>query len=282
MKNNILTKVLAIIVLYEKDGQDAQSLISLDADLSLVEDNLDLFIYDNSQKKSRIPIFNNINIEQYVWDPTNPGVSKAYNVGVQYAKTIQKEWVLLLDQDTDFKLGVVSEYINAIENSNDIRLFCPILYLENFTIFSPFRKFFKRGFTIKNISPGILPLNKYAPVNSGMLLNTDAFLSSGGYNENVPLDFSDFEFIRKFSKKNRSFMVLNCSAIQNFSNEETDPKVLNARFRFFCIGIKYSIRHNYMDHIQFLLVAAARTFILTKRTKKMIFVKTLYQEYLKR
>ena len=38
----------------------------------------------------------------YISDPTNPGVSKAYNVGFELARQLNKKWLLLLDQDTVF------------------------------------------------------------------------------------------------------------------------------------------------------------------------------------
>jgi hypothetical protein len=123
-------------------------------------------------------------------------------------------------------------------------------------------------------------LSKYSPVNSGMLISTTDFIEVGGYNEKVKLDFSDFQFIERFRKRNNSFFVLATSFQQDFSNDENDLFILNKRYISYCSSAANCQKSSLLDHIQYLLVVLVRGIMLAKRTRSLVFFKTFYKFYL--
>jgi rhamnosyltransferase len=280
--SNIVDKILAIVVVYNKDLSESETLISLGRDIDSQNTLLDLFIYDNSNSKQRSYLSKGFNVVEHFYDGKNVGVSAAYNEGVKFAKSKSKEWVLLLDQDTSFEIGALKEYLDNIKHNPDINLFSPIIKLESGVVFSPFRKFFKRGVALKNVNSTKYSLKKYSPVNSGMLVKVSSFIEANGYNEKIKLDFSDIEFINRFNKFNKEFKVINSFCIQDFSNAEMDVRNLNVRFSFFCNGVKNCYRKNFYEDFQYFIVVLIRMSILIMRTKKMIFVKTFYKSYIGR
>lgn len=282
MKNNdMIDKILAIVVIYNKEIIQSDSIMSLNADLVGINKKLDVYVYDNSLAPTNLPELEYINFVSYNHDDSNAGVSRAYNEGVKYAYSIGKEWVLLLDQDTKFMEGTIESYIQSLYTHPEIKLFCPLILLSNSVVFSPFKRRFKRGFSLKDAKFGKYDLRRFSPVNSGMLVNVNSFVECGGYNNAVKLDFSDLEFIERFSKKNDIFLLVKAKAIQDFSNNETNIDSLNRRFAFFCQGARNCKKYTLFDKIQYLMVVFVRATMLTIRTKKATFYVTFYKEYLK-
>lgn len=277
----MINKILAIVVVYNKTIIQSDSIMSLNNDLMQLEQKLDVYIYDNSLAPTDLPELERINFVCYNHDSSNAGVSRAYNEGVKYASSIGKEWVLLLDQDTKFEKGAIECYIQSLEAYPEIKLFCPLILLENSIIFSPFRRKLKRGVSLRHVNFVKYDLKKFSPVNSGMLINIGSFIECGGYNDAVKLDFSDLEFIERFSKKNGSFLLIRTKAIQDFSNNETNVDSLNRRFLFFCQGARNCEKRTLLDKIEYLIVVFVRATMLTIRTKKIVFYRTFLNEYLK-
>lgn len=281
---NAIDGLIAVVVVYNCKLEDSKSLQSINASLVSASRFMDVVVYDNSlyseiENGLRFSKWN-FNIH-YFHDVTNPGVSKAYNFAAQYAKKLQKKWLLLLDQDTSFPLESIGSYIHAIERQPAISLFVPILKLSSGIILSPCRYHFKRGFGIKEITSGIYSFKRLSPVNSGMLINIEAFTKAGGYNEKVRLDFSDFQFIERFKKVAKLFYVINMVALQEFSDEIIDVEKLNERFAFYCDGAKNCTKHSLMDSLTYFIVVLRRATSLVCRTKSIVFYRTFIQSYLR-
>lgn len=236
MNNEFLNSTLAIVVLYNQKIEDSKTLISLEKALH-VDNILDLIIYDNSRidqevknlkfKKFRITYFHN---------PGNPGVSYAYNFAAEYAKKQDKKWLLLLDQDTCFENNIFQSYYNSVKQNINIALFAPILKINESKILSPC-KFHFYGEHLKSINFELQRFDNNSPVNSGIFVKIDSFLEAGGYNNNVPLDLSDHQFIERFKKKNKYYIVVNSIGYQNFSAIEDNKDKQLIRFNFYCQGI---------------------------------------------
>ena len=95
--------LLISIVIYNKKISDLTIL------KKIPNKNIDIFIYDNSKLPQEIPTFENVNI-YYEHDANNSGVSRAYNQAYKKAKNTNKDLILLLDQDSDFKLSFLEIY----------------------------------------------------------------------------------------------------------------------------------------------------------------------------
>jgi rhamnosyltransferase len=278
-----VNEILAIVVLYNSKLNGSKTILSLNKSLELSDNFLDVLVYDNSpfkMEERKDFLYKRLNIH-YVHDSTNSGVSKAYNYGASYAKKISgKKWVLLLDQDTTFSTDLFFKYSEALKNNPDIKLFAPILMTANNIIFSPCRFYFGRGFPLKKVFAGLMTFHNISPVNSGMLIDLDEFFCAGMYNEAIKLDFSDFQFIERFKKKQSKFVIVDSVAQQDFSNNETDIHTLNKRYSFFCAGAKNFEKLNLFDDVKFLLVAFMRAVTLSCRTKSLIYFQTFAKFYL--
>ena len=264
-----LTIILVVYNTRLKDAESFQSVKKMRVDAT----SLDLFVYDNSLLSQRIGKHIGIDIT-YKHDPENSGVSKAYNTGAAHAQKQQKKWVLLLDQDTTLPPTILEDYERAITENPQIHLFVPILYLNDGKIFSPCTYRFKRGFYPDKIAAGINSFDRLSPVNSGIMVNINAFNKVGGYNAEVKLDFSDFQFIERFRSVYPNFYVLDTKCQQDFSDDEVSFSGQQTRFGFFCEGARNIEKANLWDWFQYNTVVFLRAVKLTARYKRPSFITT--------
>lgn len=232
-------KLLIVIVIYETKIYDSVAFKSLSENITDNYVNFKIIIYDNSKCKSEEISFRDSLLENYIWDSNNGGVSKAYNYAARYAKANGFDWLLLADQDTIFPRNIIENYIEAINNNQDIKLFLPkVRVAPNGKFMSPVKNYFFIT-SLSNTAPSkIINPSKYGIINSGMLINVDAFWNVGGYNNKVWLDYSDFQFIERFSNKYHKAFVIDNECIQSFSNDNPDFNQKITRFKLFCSSVK--------------------------------------------
>ncbi|NWJ51818.1 MAG: glycosyltransferase [Bacteroidetes bacterium] len=281
---DIIEDLIGVVVLYNNTIEESITLTSINRNLEIIKKKIDIIVYDNNNyseiKNGTIFLHGQLKIH-YFHDPTNPGVSKAYNFAANYANNLKKNWLLLLDQDTDFPVDAIDNYILSIKQNPEIKLFAPILKDSTGAIISPCRYIFKRGFPLKRVTTGITSLQNISPLNSGILIYLTTFFLSGGYNELIKLDFSDFQFIERFKKINTYCYIINVECLHNFSNSETNTSKLNNRFIFYCDGAKKIKKSSTIDRFTYFMVVLLRATRLVYRTKKSIFFKTFIFHYLR-
>lgn len=144
----------------------------------------------------------------------------------------------------------------------------------------------KLNYYFPKISKTIIPANtilhpsKYAIINSGLLINIDAFYKVGGYSEYVFLDFSDFQFIEKFGQHFDKVYVSRSICYQEFSNEIIDSKTKLKRFSLFCKSLKNfkcrSVFYKYLLH----MTVFKRTISLCLEYRKLSPFKIMISEYI--
>ena len=193
--------------------------------------NISYYIYDNSPAKDEDAL-NNKNIK-YVWDCNNGGVSKAYNQGAQYAASNQFDWIILLDQDTEFR---GSEYLQKIEKYHglypEINLFAPLVKTES-SIISPYP-----ASHLGDFDHGIKTLDKLFLINCGICIRLDLFISVGGYEDTLYLDFADNLFIEKLRDYINKWYLIDITFKQNFSNNIYEFDKLWNRFKIYVDCLK--------------------------------------------
>lgn len=278
-----LNRILAVIVLYNESLESSITFQSLTESLKTNTrdgSKFRLVIYDNSPNPLKA-VFNQYPLFSitYKSDISNAGLSRAYNYASTIAEIEAFEYILLLDQDTFLPKNILSLYSDAIEKYQYLNLFAPILKISNGIFLSPARFFLHRGFKTK-IIPGVYPLSKYAPINSGMLIKLSSFIEAGGYNDKVRLDFSDFQFIECFRKRNKEFYVIDAICIQQFSNVVNNFTQIKTRFEFYCEGAKYAYKASLLDNFTYFMIVFMRCLALSIRTRKLIFFKTFYNKYI--
>lgn len=268
--------ILFVIVLYKMRLFETQTYKTL-----LKHNNqFRLFVYDNSPEPMHSSDeFETDNIK-YVSDTKNSGLSAAYNKAAKYAATENIEWVLLLDQDTQFAKDIIDEYCCAVAQNSEIKLFIPPMKIGNGKYISPVKMFFHTTKPSKKTPFGIVSLKQYTPINSGMLINTKAYWSVNGYNEAVFLDYSDYQFIERFKKIYPKAYVLSSVCHQNFSNDIEDNSSKLKRFELFCRSLKNCEKHSIIDTLGYQYVVLKRTLSLIVKSRSLSPIKILMTNYL--
>jgi len=230
-----------VIVLYKTNILESATFISLLKDLK----NISILIYDNSPSAQSVDgiLDTSWNIVYY-HDEFNSGLSTAYNMGAKIGRDNGKNYLILLDQDTNFESQIVGKYVDSIMKFSDIDLFVPILKMNNGLVMSPCIYKNKRGKAILSISCGIQNLDEYAPVNSGLCVKIDTFIKVGGYNEKVALDGADFQFIDRYKRFDNKFVIINAICYQEFSAFDKDLERVLRRFSIYKKDVKnYEVYH---------------------------------------
>lgn len=277
-----LGDIIAVIVLYNSSLDISSTFLSLSVAIKNIDENaeLDLVVYDNSSISAfdRNIQYQNWNVH-YIHDPSNPGVSFAYNTAAKLAGNLNKKWIVLIDQDSNFPANSLSIYIDSINNYKDIQLFCPILKTPTDIILSPSVFKFNRGAPPKRMQPGLKSLNDYSPINSGLCVKLSLFNEVGGYNNAIKLDYSDYYFMRKVKSIVRKFLVMDLTVTHTLSAfEESKAKVL-VRFVYYCEGAR-NYCESYFDSFSLFVICFARCTKLAFKFRDFLFLPIFFNNFL--
>ncbi|MCC8172040.1 MAG: hypothetical protein LIP00_09720 [Parabacteroides sp.] len=268
-------KLLLVVVLYNQRLHDTATYASL-----IAQSGEDVFIYDNSPRPQHAAGTGLPAGCKYVSDTANGGISKAYNAAGRYALEKGYEWMLFLDQDTVFASGILNEYRAVISTRKDIRLIVPPMKMSENLYMSPVKVRFHIARPCRQVPEGKASLWRYAPINSGLAVEVEAFHRVGGYNEKVKLDFSDYQFVRRFRKWYPDFYVLRSVCSQSFSNEIESAHRKLHRFDLFCLSLKHCERDNLFDGLCYFLVVVKRMASLMWQTRSFKPVKSVFSNFL--
>ena len=230
--NDWLQEVYAVIVLYNLELIESPTFNSLLKSNNSTSAPLDILVYDNSPSAQELGKCERLNLE-YVHHPSNTGVSVAYNVAFEKARLKRKKLLLLLDQDTDFPGSFLFQYYQSLKEFPAENILAPILKA-NKIIISPFKPWLGGGKPIRKPKAGKHNLADESLVNSGLLISTEAFEKSGGYDERFPLDFSDYSFCERLRKKCQSFVVVPAIGQHDHSSFTLSFKEELHRFNQYC------------------------------------------------
>jgi hypothetical protein len=271
MDNNVRGKLFAFcIVVYKEILYETLAYKSLTASLEMVGySNSLIFIYDNTEtqvlydypKTSNLFFFHN---------PSNPGISEAYNYMAKEAYRNGCKWIILLDQDTSLPEDAASLYIKAALRKPDILIKAPVLFV-NEKIFSPSLIFMRRSFMLKRPPKGQINFKNYTLVNSGLMINLDLFFKVGGYNNDIKLDFADVLFIDKIKQQTLIFEILDFGCKHHFSNNETDLTKALKRYSIFLSDLNCCPRRDWQDEIGYFFVGILHFLKLTMKFKSLKF-----------
>ena len=282
MTSRSFDDMLAVMVLYQKRVDESDTFLSLAKCLSGRPEKIDMVVYDNSPASTRRgdgDYSSNFHL-RYISDTSNPGVSKAYNTGFEIARQLRKKWLLLLDQDTVFPENTLSNYIAAMEAHADSLLFAPMLVCDG-RIYSPCRHVLNANFPLRTIQPGRVPAKGLSLLNSGMCVSVDAFERLGGFDENIPLDFADHDFMKRYRRHFDSFVLLDVVCRHGFSDKETPDieRSLN-RFGYYCKGARNSIK-GVADAFSLPPLAFVRAARLSLRFRSLRFLRLFFRALLR-
>jgi GT2 family glycosyltransferase len=272
-------RIVPIIVLYNLNLEDSITFLSLSKSFksSRINQKLTFYVYDNSRIAQSITHLTDDFLDiVYFHDATNSGISAAFNYFALFAQKNKFDWLILLDQDTEFPINAFNCFFTLILKEPGCSLFVPQLITNKGLVISPSKYFMRRGFIPKTIKEGYIDSKKYTPFNSGILIKVDLFLSVGGYDEKVPLDYSDFAFMQRVKKNVDAFYVLELKAVHNFSGLiKQNFGVALFRYDSLCKGM-YAQSNLPTDRIISMIVLFVRASILTKQYKNFTFLKKFF------
>lgn len=266
---NVIDEVLAILVLYEMKLSDSPAYQSLRCSLEREGKKCQLYVYDNSAVGQPIPV-------DWMWkihyhhDPTNPGVSVAYNQGHMIAKKLGLKWLLFADQDTTFPEDIFEEYTRTMAIFPECQVFAPLM-IDRDGLISPFTRRMASGKRLHKIEMGMQSLCDLQAVNSGLMVSTRIFESAGGYDERLRLDFSDFDFFKKLRSHTPHMAVIDCKCRHELSSAtKGDVNSAITRFKFYLQGSRVMAKHS--GGFVFLLRAFLRAVKLSFRYRSIRFI----------
>lgn len=267
--------ILLVVVLYRQKLWDCNSYETL------IKHNPDvpLFIYDNSPVAQHSQSEFGVKVK-YISDTSNPGLSFANNRAADYAKSIHAEWILLLNQDTFFAPNILKEYTKAIEQNPSIKLFAAPMEIDGGLYMSPVRVCFHCARPTKTVPHGVLSLKKYAPIDSGQLINVEALHEVGGYNENVPLDFCEYQFHRRLLRRYDTFFVLSTPCKQEFSDQVQNTEQKLKRYEIFCRCLRNCEKDGFGDRMAYCYIVFKRALSLVLFGRNLKPLKVFFKIYL--
>lgn len=237
---------------------------------------VDIIIYDNSENPLS-PIGSELTDNlpfirvHYRSNPSNPGIGYAYNRMSEMATSMGAEWMVILDQDTEFPLIAFAGYMEAISRRPDAKLKAPVLKVGS-TIFSPSRLVCFKSIPLSSIRYGVRSLRGLTCANSGLAVELSVFNKIGGYSEMLKLDFADLEFVERLKRFIDSMEVLPFSCNHDFSNEEVDKVAVNKRFLIYKKDLYNFPARSRWEKLNLLLVGYLHALKLSWRFKDVQFV----------
>lgn len=229
-----MNHVLAVMVLYKTNPLESPTFQSLRRAAAHWGHALDLLIYDNSPECSE-PVDAEPYLRiQYVHDPSNPGLGKAYNMGLALSSGKAIPWLLLLDQDTRLSEEFLSAFGKESAAKDDPAIAClvpRVLDQEGRAIISPVMLLpgdHYRAFD--QLKSGILE-KPVSGINSGTFLRVDFIRGIGGFDRRFPLDMLDHWYFSKIAKAGKRVFVLDTTIAHRLSVNTFEQDVSLERYR---------------------------------------------------
>jgi len=274
----LFDEVFAVLVLYRLELANSSSFVSLRDSLTRAGCSIDFLVYDNSPSPQDVSLAKEDPYRiTYDHDPSNPGVSKAYNTALRMAREQRKRWLLLLDQDTTFPPDALTIYCQALR-TGQAELYAPVLKTGP-RLISPCFYWKGIGFPLRKAPKGLMPLKNRSVLNSGMLVNVVAMERIGGFNERIPLDFADHDFCSRFSRESGSICILDMDCQHGYADREaSDIRKDLHRFSLYCTGALRRISSP-LDAIAYAVAVFVRCGVLTLRHRSMRFLGILVRDF---
>lgn len=219
-------KIYAVIICYNAEYSllcETISSISDQVDSVIIVNN-DSFQYDFSAFSK----IKNIVLNK------NYGIAYAQNVGISKAIVEGADFILLSDQDTIYPENYISQFLPYL-NEGKAQLYCPIFFDNVKNVYSPImiKKF-------KSVSFVNEPTFVQHAIASGSIIDVDCLNKVGLMDENLFIDYVDFEFCWRLT--NCGYKILTVpSIIINHQLGDGTKKILNKH-----VTLRSDIRYFYI------------------------------------
>jgi GT2 family glycosyltransferase len=222
-------RIVAVVVLYQRDLSQSPTFISICGQRGLPTERVLVVVYDNTPKTLGLTIPEGW---LYCPDPSNGGVSRAYNFALDQARSQGCEWLLMLDQDTALQPDFFENLFAILDGSAiaaDVAAVLP--------------RVFSGEQQISPVLPAILRSKPFLraegatrewvmSINSASTVRVEFLQSVGGFTSEFWLDFLDHWLFLKIHRSGRSVYVTDLSvqhdlSIANFGESMTRGRYQN-------------------------------------------------------
>lgn len=260
--------LLLVVILYRKNVEELTYLSELS--------DVDVLLYDNSPHPQSVnPKFH------YIHDPSNSGVSKGYNKGMDLARKLKKKYVLLLDQDTVFHQEILMEYLKMKKRYGEAVIYAPIVTGEG-KIYSPFVEKWVRNMVQSEEEfqySERYDLTDQSVINSGLMIPLAIVEKVGSFHEDIKLDFSDIYWIDQYKRKFKDLVLVPVQLKHSISGDEGYHKDRELRrFRYYCNGAKV-FKRTASDPRRVGRLVLFRTLRLVMKYKTILPLTTVWKYY---
>jgi len=236
MNNNHSVQI--IIVIYKIKLQESISYKTLCDNISSFTYNYEILIYNNSPeiKIEESKNYFVINAEK------NEMLAEAYNFALQRAIKNNKNWLLLLDQDTYITKEYFEQLNKSLNNCENYAAIIPKL-VSNKIHLSPKSCCPLTGHwgIMNNIKKnGIIKNKSIQALNSAAVISVHALQKIGGFSVEFPLYELDYWVFYKLSKNKEMFYIMDVNlshdlSMLNYRDKMTKIKynsIIDAEFKF--------------------------------------------------
>ncbi|HEU5051775.1 MAG TPA: glycosyltransferase [Hanamia sp.] len=217
-------KIAGVVILYKPPLEVLKNISTYKKEVEK------LYIVDNSVHKSKeiIKEFEKANDFLYLNDKENWGIAKRLNQVIQLAIEENFDWLLTMDQDSNFDKNGLAFYLNCCHGFNG---------RDNVSMFGV--NFSER--VEKTINCSFKAVHHL--ITSGSLLNLNLFPEIGNFDENLFIDEVDFEYcLRSISKGFQVVQFENIylnhnlgqtSILRSFKTNKKSQRVLHSAERLY-------------------------------------------------
>lgn len=239
MQTNTMPKILIVIVLYNTELKDSTTYNSLKKSLKFCSLTWELLIFNNSKEYKIISDIASeiVNSEQ------NCMLAGAYNYALEFAKSKNIEWLLLLDQDseiTDEYFIKLSETLSNKQITENTVSIIPFL-IENVRIISPHKNIFFQLIRSPINYTGLLK-GHITALNSLTLLRVEFISQIGGFSYKFPLDMLDYWIYYQIYKKNKLVYLLDLKVQHHLSVNNFEKNMTVERYQQIIFSEKQFIK----------------------------------------
>jgi len=229
-----MSSILAVMVVYKHAIADLATIRSLvaAAPAGLAGRRFKLVIYDNSPERQP-PALGWPFPTEYVHNPANPGVARAYNHAAAIARDEGFDFLLLLDHDSAFTaeyLRRLVETLDAHAGADDIVAFVPRMF-HGERLFSPSRVLW--GGIHRPIDQSHVGVYRgdIMAIGSCTVVRRSFMEGLGGFNEVFWLDCLDRWLFHMIHARGRQVYVLDAAVRHELSIFDFDRLMNEQRYR---------------------------------------------------
>jgi rhamnosyltransferase len=283
INKELVSKMSCAIVIYNSAIETSKAFISLSAAAleADITEPIDLIVYDNSP----IPLYD-VNLKlanwnvTYVYDQTNPGLSKASNEAFLIAKKSYKKWILFSNPDTDYTSDYFIKLYQAVRENPEANLIVPVLLSNNYIV-SPCKYILMRASIAQHVVTGWNDYKRKTLLYSGAFITMDSFEKIGMFKAEIKLDYMDSHFFDKYKKLYPNFYVLDCYCEHDLSSFELNKDKVARRHVYFCDGARAS-SESVKEYLLIGSLCLGYSAKLALRFKDSVFLKIFFSSYAKK